>query len=89
MSPISDVTAFRAGRWPLDAFVTATRLAAGWAIEHQAVFCFLAQPSCLVATDPGFRTIETICSLVAASPASAAVVDLDTIARSAARQHPD
>ena len=52
MSPISDVTAFRTGRWPLQSFLEAIRAAVSWAIRNRAVFCFLAHPSCLVATDP-------------------------------------
>ena len=58
MSPISDVTAFRTGRWPLEAFLEAIRAGVTWAIEQRAVFCFLGHPSCLVVTDPEFRTID-------------------------------
>ena len=86
MSPISDVTAFRAGRWPLDAFLTATRAAVSWAIDHRAVFCFLAHPSCLVATDPTFQAIEAICSLVNEANDRAKIVDLATIAQRASKQ---
>jgi peptidoglycan/xylan/chitin deacetylase (PgdA/CDA1 family) len=81
MSPISDVTAFRSGRWPLASFLSALRAAISWAIDHRAVFCFLAHPSCLVATDPEFRAIETILDLVRRSPKSATLVDLGMIAR--------
>ena len=81
MSPISDVTAFRTGRWPLASFLAALRAAVSWAIDRRAVFCFLAHPSCLVATDPEFRAIETILDLVRATPERASLVDLGTIAR--------
>ena len=81
MSPISDVTAFRTGRWPLEAFLEAIRAAVTRAIEHRAVFCFLATPSCLGVADPSFRTIEMICDLVRGAGDRAAIVDLDTIAR--------
>ena len=64
MSPISDVTAFRTGRWPLEAFLDAIRSGVAWAIEHKAVYCFLGHPSCLVVADPQFRTIDAICSQV-------------------------
>ena len=67
MSPISDVTAFRTGRWPLEAFLEAIRSGVTWAIEQRAVFCFLGHPSCLVVADPSFRTIEMICDLVRAA----------------------
>ena len=36
MSPISDVTAFRTGRWPLEAFLDAIRIGVAWAIEHRS-----------------------------------------------------
>ena len=42
MSPISDIGAFRNGRWKLDHFLQAIRLAMDWAIESRAVFDFLA-----------------------------------------------
>jgi len=83
MSPISDVTAFRSGRWPLEAFLDAVRSGVTWAIERQAVFCLLGHPSCLVVTDPTFQAIEMICQLVHKAGHQAAIVDLDTIARRA------
>jgi peptidoglycan/xylan/chitin deacetylase (PgdA/CDA1 family) len=83
MSPISDVTAFRAGRWPLEAFLQAIRLAISWAIEHRAVFSFLAHPSCLVVTDPGFQAIELICDLTRDAGDRAKLVDLGTLAQRA------
>jgi peptidoglycan/xylan/chitin deacetylase (PgdA/CDA1 family) len=81
MSPVSDVTALRSGRWPLEAFLEVLRAGVTWAIQERAVFCFLAHPSCLVVTDPTFRTIEMICDLVRTAGDRAALVDLDTIAR--------
>jgi hypothetical protein len=83
MSPISDVTAFRAGRWPLEAFLEAIRAAVARAIERRAVFCFLGHPSCLGVVDPSFRTIEMIVDLVRAAGDRAAIADLETIARQA------
>ncbi len=80
MSPISDVTAFRTGRWRLDAFVEAIRAGVAWAVEHKAVYCFLGHPSCLVVTDPQFRTIEAICNQVREAGARAALTDLASIA---------
>lgn len=87
MSPISDVTAFRSGRWPLASFLEALRAAVSWVIDHRAVFCFLAHPSCLVATDPEFRAIETILDLVRAAPQRASLVDLDVISRRRREHH--
>jgi len=81
MSPISDITAFRAGRWKLEWFLKAIRQAVDWAIEHRAVFDFLGHPSCLYVTDPEFRVIELMCDLVRRAKDRAAIVDLGTIAK--------
>ena len=81
MSPISDIGAFRNGRWKLEWFLKATKLAAESVIEQGKVFDFLAHPSCLGVVDPEFRTIEMICDLVQKAGNRAALVDLETIAR--------
>jgi peptidoglycan/xylan/chitin deacetylase (PgdA/CDA1 family) len=80
MSPISDIGAFRGGRWKLESFLKAVRLAVEWAIERRAVFDFLGHPSCLYVTDPEFRTIELICDLVKKAGDRAALVDVGTLA---------
>lgn len=81
MSPISDIGAFRNGRWKLDWFLKALRMGVEWAIDNKAVFDFLAHPSCLYVTDPEFRAVELICDLVKkAGTERAALVDLNTIA---------
>jgi hypothetical protein len=82
MNPISDIGAFRGGRWPLEDFLKAVRLGVEWAIENKAVFDFLAHPSCLVATDPQFQAVELICDLVRATGNRAQIVDLEQIAKS-------
>ena len=82
MNPISDIGAFRAGRWKLDWFLEAIRQSVAWAIDNNAVFDFLAHPSCLVTTDPEFRSIELICEMVKASAGKASLVTLDQIADS-------
>jgi hypothetical protein len=81
MSPISDIGAFRNGRWKLEWFLRAIRAGVEWAIEHKTVFDFLAHPSCLYVTDPEFKTIELICDLVRQAGDRAAIVDLGTIAK--------
>jgi len=81
MSPVSDINAFRTGRWRLEWFLRAVRLAVEWAIECRAVFDFLAHPSCLYVVDPEFRAVELICDLVRRAGDRAAIVDLETIAR--------
>ncbi len=54
MSPISDVTAFRAQKWTLQEFTKAVGMGVQWAREHQKAFTLLAHPSCLVVEDPRF-----------------------------------
>jgi hypothetical protein len=83
MSPVSDVTAFRAGRWKLEAFLKAVRLGVEWAIEQRGVYDFLGHPSCLYVVDPEYRTIDLILDLVRRAGGRAALVDLTTIARRA------
>lgn len=83
MSPISDIGAFRTGRWRLDWFLKAVRLGVEWAIERRAVFDFLAHPSCLYVTDPEFRAVGLICDLVRKAADRAAIVGLDTLAERA------
>jgi peptidoglycan/xylan/chitin deacetylase (PgdA/CDA1 family) len=83
MSPISDIVAFRTGRWRLDWFLKAVRLGVEWAIEHRAAYDFLGHPSCLYVTDPEFRAIGLICDLVREAGDRAALVGLDSLARRA------
>ena len=85
MSPISDIGAFRTGRWKLPWFLNSIRRVVEWTIEHGAVFDFLAHPSCLYVTDPKFKAIDLICQLVDEAGDRAAIVDLDSIASSVNR----
>lgn len=84
MSPISDISAFRTGRWKLEWFLRAVQRAVEWAIKNQAVFDLLAHPSCLGVVDPDCRAIELICDLVQKAGPDAALTDLDTIANGVA-----
>jgi hypothetical protein len=84
MSPISDIGAFRAGRWKLAWFLHALRRGVEWAIENRAVFDFLGHPSCLYVVDPKFQAIELICSLVKKAGERAELVDLEAVRRRAA-----
>ena len=84
MSPISDIGAFRTGRWPLQDFLEAIRRGVRWAIEHGAVYDFLSHPSCLVAMDPEFRAVDLICDLVREAGPKAKIVGLDAVAKQAA-----
>lgn len=83
MSPISDIGAFRGGRWKLEWFLSAIRQGVEWAIDNRACFDFLGHPSCLYVTDPEFRTIELICGLARKAGKRAALVDLGTLAQRA------
>ncbi len=80
MSPISDIGAFRNGRWKLEWFLKALRLALEWVIDNGACFDFLGHPSCLYVTDPDFRAIELICETAAKAGDRAALVDLAALA---------
>jgi peptidoglycan/xylan/chitin deacetylase (PgdA/CDA1 family) len=80
MSPISDIGAFRNGRWKLPWFLDTVRLGVEWAIENRAVYDFLGHPSCLYVTDPEFRAIDLICDLVRKAGDRAKIVGLDTVA---------
>lgn len=86
MSPISDITAFRGGRWKLEWFLKAVRLGVEWAIANKGTFDFLGHPSCLYVTDPAFKTIDLICGLVKKAGARAALVNLGTMAQRAKGQ---
>jgi len=80
MSPVSDVTAFRAHYWKLDWFLKAIGLAIEEAIRTGGVFDFLAHPSCLVVEDPTFEIVKLICSLVKDAGEKAAITDLGAFA---------
>jgi peptidoglycan/xylan/chitin deacetylase (PgdA/CDA1 family) len=79
MSPISDVNAFRTGRWKLEWFLRATRLGLEWSIERGKVFDFLAHPSVLVVVDPELRAVDLICEVVRKARERAEIVDLEAI----------
>ncbi len=80
MSPISDIGAFRTGRWELAWFMNVIRQSLAWCIDNRAVFDFLCHPSCMYVVDPEFRTIEMICAMVRRAGDRAALVTLDRIA---------
>src|SRR5262245_36727001 len=79
MSPISDIGAFRTGRWKLEWFLRAIRAGVERAIEHRAVFDLLCHPSCMYVVDPQFRMIELICDLVEQAGGRAELADLSAI----------
>ncbi len=85
MSPVSDIVAFRTGRWKLDWFLRAVRRAVEWAIERRTAFDFLGHPSCLYVVDPQFRAVDLICDLVRQARGRAVIAGLDAFAARAAR----
>jgi hypothetical protein len=84
MSPISDIGAFRTGRWKLEWFLRAIRAAVEHTIAAGRVFDFLGHPSCLYVTDPQFKTIDLICDLVEKAGPRARLANLDAISMRAA-----
>ena len=84
MSPISDIGAFRTGRWKLEWFLRTVGAGVEAAIERRGAYDFLGHPSCLYVTDPKFKIIELICDLVEQSRGRAALSDLAKISRRAA-----
>src|SRR5262249_34708413 len=60
MNPISDIGAFRGGRWKLEYFLKAVRLGVEWAIDKRATYDLLCHPSCVGVVDPEFRTVNLV-----------------------------
>jgi hypothetical protein len=84
MSPISDIGAFRTGKWRLSWFQDAVRQSIEWAIANRAAFDFLAHPSCLGVVDPDFKTIDMIIDIVRNAGQRAQLVSLETLTERAA-----
>jgi hypothetical protein len=83
MSPLSDIVAFRNGKWDLDHFMKGVRLGVEWAIEHGAVYDYLSHPAVLSVKDPGFKTIDMICEIVKKAGDKARIVGLGEMAKRA------
>jgi hypothetical protein len=82
MSPVSDIGAFRTGRWRLDWFLASLRRCLQWTIKNARVYDFLAHPSCLYVVDPNFEAIDLICEMVRDAGDQAELASLDAIAQS-------
>jgi hypothetical protein len=85
MTAISDIGAFRNGRWPLESFLKAIRAGLSWAIENRKVYDLLSHPSCLYVMDPKFQAIDLICQMVNDAKDRAEIVGLDAVAASYAK----
>lgn len=83
MSPLSDIVAFRGGKWDLEHFLKGVRLGVEWAIEHGAVYDYLSHPAVLSAKDPQFKTIDMICDIVEQAKDRARIVGLGEMAKRA------
>jgi hypothetical protein len=81
MSPISDIGAFRTGRWPLRWFLAAIQAAIDHVIARRTVFDLLLHPSCLYVTDPDFKTIDSVLDLVEKVGPRTMLSDLTAFAR--------
>jgi len=81
MSPVSDIHAFRGGRWKLDDFIGMLERAVDWTIEHGATFDLLTHPSCIGVVDPELKTYAMICRKVRDANGRAQLTTLNDIAR--------
>ena len=81
MSPISDINAFRNGRWDLEDFLKAIRMCVEQTIETGGVFDFLGHPSCLLVTDPRMRVFDPICKVARDAGSRAELTTLEPIAK--------
>jgi peptidoglycan/xylan/chitin deacetylase (PgdA/CDA1 family) len=79
-SALSDITAFRTGRWGIGDYLEATRRATQWAIDNRRVLTFTVHSSVQVVVDPEFKVFELLFDLVAKSGDRAEFVTLDQIA---------
>lgn len=86
-SPPMDVGVFRSRSWKLEEFLRLIEKSVHWAIENRSTFDFGVHPSVMYVEDPEFKAVKLICNLVKAAGDRAAIVDLDTFARRAKRQH--
>jgi peptidoglycan/xylan/chitin deacetylase (PgdA/CDA1 family) len=82
MSPVSDIQAFRNGRWNLDDFITILERVIDWTIERGQTFDLLAHPSCIGVVDPEMKTLAMISRKVRDSNGHAVLATLNDIARS-------
>lgn len=83
MSPPSDVTTMRTGRWSLEHFGHAAEAALERCIERGEVWDFLSHPSALGVVDPGFKVIDTILARVRDAGPRAQMATLDAVAAGA------
>lgn len=85
MSPPSDVTTMRTGRWKLPAFADAVKRALEWSIAHGKHYDFLAHPSAIGVLDPGFQVVDMIIDTVKRAGPRARLVRLETVVEAVRR----
>lgn len=83
MSPISDIGAFRTGRWNLEWYLDVLKASLERSMDQGLVFDFLAHPSCLYVVDPDFKAIKLICEMALRHSTRATLSDLNQIAAKA------
>lgn len=81
MTPPSDVSTMRTGRWQLADFRKGVELGLGWCIERGKVWDFLSHPSALGVADPNFEIIDMIIDTTKRAGDRAQLVGLDAVAR--------
>jgi hypothetical protein len=81
MSPVSDIQAFRNGRWKLDDFVAILERVIDLTIERGGTFDLLSHPSCIGVVDPQLKTLSMICRKVRESKGRALLTTLNDVAR--------
>lgn len=81
MSPPSDVTLMRTGRWKLADFRRGVEAGLDWCIEHGKVWDFLSHPSALGVADPNFEIVDLIIERVKRAGKRARLVRLDEVAK--------
>lgn len=79
-SALSDIAAFRTGRWGLGDFIEVTRRCAQWAIEHGQVYSFTVHSSVQVVVDPQFKVFEMLLDLVKRADGRVEFATFDQIA---------
>lgn len=81
MSPPSDVSTMRSGKWTLDEFLEGIRVGLAWCLANEATYDFLSHPSCLYVADPEMKAIDLICRMTKEAGEKARFADLEMLAR--------
>lgn len=83
MNPVSDVGAFRGGRWKLSWYLEQVRRGLNACIKRGWTYDFLCHASVLYSQDPGFEAIELVCETVRNTRGRAELTELGALAQRA------